>query len=189
MVTAKKVTDWIDATAGRSTAFDFPTRFLLYDALQHDDYSRLLSGNAGQPVPGGLIGYWPSRAVTFLESHDTEYRREGVHGYESTHHFSGRTVEQGYAYLLTHPGVPCVFWSHFFDWGSSARHVIETLIRVRKNTGIQATSALEIVEANRGLYAAKIRGHVAVKLGTRDWTPGHGWQLRLYGERYAVWTR
>jgi alpha-amylase len=21
-------------------------------------------------------------------------------------------VEQGYAYLLTHPGVPCVYWKH-----------------------------------------------------------------------------
>ena len=28
----QKVTDWIDATGGKSTAFDFPTRFLLFEA-------------------------------------------------------------------------------------------------------------------------------------------------------------
>ena len=36
---------------------------------------------------------------------------------------------------------------------------------------------MEIREANRGLYAAVIDGRVAVKLGSRDWSPGHGWQL------------
>ena len=23
----------------------------------------------------------------------------------------------GYAYILTHPGIPCLFWEHHFDWG------------------------------------------------------------------------
>ena len=42
---------------------------------------------------------------------------------------------------------------------------------------VLATSALEIVEASKGLYAAKIGGQVAVKLGTRDWWPGGGWEV------------
>jgi alpha-amylase len=185
------VTNWIDATSGRSTAFDFPTRYLLYDALRADDYGRLRSHSGGRVIAGGLIGFWPSRAVTFLDNHDTEYRREGGHGYEGygTHHFPGRAVEQGYAYLLTHPGVPCVYWSHFFDWGTPARQLIEKLIRVRKAAGLHAASSLEIVEAGRGLYAARIDGRVAVKLGTRDWWPGAGWQLVADGERFAVWAR
>jgi alpha-amylase len=187
----QKVTNWIDATGGRSTAFDFPTRFLLYEALKNDQYGPLRSHSGGRAIAGGVIGYWPSRAVTFIDNHDTEYRRDGKHGSEScgADHFPGKTVEEGYAYILTHPGIPCVFWSHFFDWGHSARQTIEKLMRIRKECGIHATSTLEIVDAGKGLYAARIDGRVALKLGTRDWWPGGGWQLALSGERFAVWTR
>jgi alpha-amylase len=187
----QKVTDWIDSSGGRSTAFDFPTRYLLYHACTHDDYSRLRSVNGGRVVPGGLIGFWPSRAVTFLDNHDTEHRRAGEHEYEGqgTAHFASSMVERGYAYLLTHPGVPCVFWSHYFDWDPHTRQQIDRLIRLRKGTGLHARSTVDIVEASQGLYAAKIDGRVAVKLGSRDWWPGSGWQLALDGERYAVWVR
>jgi alpha-amylase len=187
----QRVTDWIDSTGGRSTAFDFPTRFLLIDACLHDYYGRLRSVNSGRVVPGGLIGFWAARAVTFLDNHDTEYRREQDHQYEGygTRHFPGETVAMGYAYLLTHPGIPCVFWSHFFDWGTATRFQIERLMRVRREHGLHARSAVEIREAGFGLYAAVVDGQVAVKLGRRDWHPGWGWRLAVDGERFAVWTR
>jgi alpha-amylase len=95
----------------------------------------------------------------------------------------------GYAYTMTHPGVPCVFWSHFFDWGETTRRRLEQLIRIRKGTGIHSRSHVDIKEARKGLYAAIIDGRTAVKLGTRDWYPGHGWHLALDGERFAVWVR
>jgi alpha-amylase len=95
----------------------------------------------------------------------------------------------GYAYLLTHPGVPCVYWSHYFDWDDYTRQRIERLMQTRKSTGIHARSRVDIREARRGLYAANIDGEVAVKLGPHPWSPGAGWQLALDGERFAVWTR
>jgi alpha-amylase len=95
----------------------------------------------------------------------------------------------GYAYLLTHPGIPCVFWSHYFDWGAATRQRIERLMRVRRDSGLHARSAVEIREAGDGLYAAVVDGKVAVKLGRRDWSPGPGWRLAVDGERFAVWTR
>ena len=151
----QKVTNWIDATGGRSTAFDFPMRFALYEALTREDYGVLRSHSGGRPVAGGVIGYWPSRAVTFLDNHDTEYRRDGKHGSEScgTDHFPGRTVEQGYAYVLTHPGIPCVFWSHFFDWGHATRHTIETLICIRK----AAANSRHQLAGNRGRRQGTVR--------------------------------
>jgi alpha-amylase len=187
----QKVTDWLDDTGGRSTAFDFPTRFLLHDACRRDDYSLLRSSNAGQVVPGGLIGFWPSRAVTFLDNHDTEHRREADHQYEGygTHHFAGTTVDMGHAYLLTHPGLPCVFWSHFFDWGEPTRRRIERLVRLRKQAGLHARSHLDIKEARKGLYAAVVDDRVAVKLGSCGWCPGNGWHLAVDGDRLGVWTR
>ncbi len=187
----QKVTRWLDATGGRSAAYDFPTRYLLHDAVSADDYTHLRSWNGGRMVPGGLIGYWPSRAVTFLDNHDTEYRRDQEHKnhHDRTRHFPGKTVDLGYAYLLTHPGIPCVFWPHFFDWGLVTRQRIEQLIRLRRAAGLHARSTADIREARPGLYAAVVDGRVAVKLGGQNWSPGPGWRLVLDGERFAVWAR
>jgi alpha-amylase len=187
----QKLTGWLDATGGRSTAFDFPTRYLLYEACLQDDYGRLRSTNNQRVVPGGLVGFWPSRAVTFLDNHDTEARRDVEHGChnDGTRHFPGKTVEMGYAYLMTHPGVPCIFWAHYFDWGTPTRQRIERLIKVRRVTGLHSRAWVEIKEARKGLYAAIIEGRVAMKLGSRDWAPGGGWELAVDGERFAVWTR
>jgi hypothetical protein len=49
--------------------------------------------------PPGLMGWWPSRAVTFLENHDT--------GSTQGHwRFPHHALEQGYVYILSHPGTP-----------------------------------------------------------------------------------
>ena len=68
--------------------------------------------------------------MTFVDNHDTEYRREKEHqaNYDSTRHFPGTTVDMAYAYMLTHPGMPCVFWSHYFDWGRGRGETIDRLI-------------------------------------------------------------
>lgn len=51
--------------------------------------------------------------------------------------FPSKQVAQGYAYILTHPGMPCVFWEHYFDWGSDMRREIDALIKVRRRRGLQ----------------------------------------------------
>jgi alpha-amylase len=183
----QKVTTWIDVTGGKCGAFDFPTRFRLYEACTSDDYGGLRSDIDGKAAPSGLIGMWPSRSVTFVDSHDTEYRRANDH--LGAEHFPDKTVAMGYAYILTHPGVPCVFWPHYFDWGGDTRAHIKQLIALRKNAGLHARSAAQIHEARHGLYAATIDGKVAVKLGADNWNPGAGWQLAVHGDRFAVWTR
>lgn len=35
---------------------------------------------------------------------------------------------QGYAYILTHPGIPTVFYDHFYDWGHSNHDQIVKLV-------------------------------------------------------------
>jgi len=68
---------------------------------------------------------WKNRAVTFLENHDTGYRTNEDGSPQEHHEFdtflNDWQVEQGYAYILTHPGVPCVYWKHYFDWGTELR--------------------------------------------------------------------
>jgi hypothetical protein len=60
---------------------------------------------------------------TFVDNHDT--------GSTQAHWpFPHDKVGQGYAYILTHPGMPCIFWDHFFEWGD-LRGEIESLLQVR----------------------------------------------------------
>lgn len=187
----QKVTNWINATGGKTMAFDFPTRYLLFDSCTRDDYSSMRTITSGRTIPSGLIGFWPSRSVTFLDNHDTEYGRESAQERENniTCHFTGKMAALGYVYILTHPGIPCVFWRHYFDWGNTPRQQINQLLKVRKNASLHAGTLVNIKEARQGLYAAILDGQVAVKLGSSDWSPGCGWQLALDGEKFAVWTR
>ena len=76
----------------------------------------------------------------------------------------------GYAYILTHPGTPTVFWDHYFDWGDDLKKQISSLLRARDDAGIHSRSKLEIVAATDSLYAAHVGDRLAVKLGG-DWSP------------------
>jgi alpha-amylase len=176
----QRIINWIDATGGTSTAFDFTTKGVLQHAIRRNEYWRLrIDGKAA-----GVIGWWPAKAVTFIDNHDT--------GSTQGHWpFPGdnEKVLQGYAYILTHPGIPMVFWDHYFDWGATHRNRIQALIDIRKSMGITSTSSLSIQRAETGLYAAIIAGKVAMKIGPNSWSPGTGWTLRTSGINYAVWTK
>jgi chitodextrinase len=97
---------------------------------------------------------------------------------------------QGYAYVLTHPGIPTVYYPHVYDWGLRAG--IKALVSARKAMGVTSTSAVNINAAQVGLYAATITGssgQLAMKIGGTDWNPGAGWTLAASGSNYAVWTK
>ena len=93
----------------------------------------------------------------------------------------------GYAYILTHPGIPCVYWVHYYDWGLHEK--IKTLINIRKSQGITSTSRVSIQIADSSQYAAIIAEKVAVKIGNANWSPGSDWQLATSGKDYAVWIK
>ncbi|MEL7424066.1 MAG: alpha-amylase C-terminal beta-sheet domain-containing protein [Bacteroidota bacterium] len=172
----QQIVDWIDDTQGKSAAFDFTTKGVLQAAV-NNQYWRL---NIGGGAPG-VIGWWPSRAVTFIDNHDTGST-------QAYWPFPGGKVMQGYAYILTHPGVPSVFWDHYFDWG--LKGAIDALIEVRKDNGLHSESSIDIKEARWDLYAAEIDGKVAMKIGPGSWSPsGSGWVLRTSGNDYAVWDK
>ena len=60
----------------------------------------------------------------------------------------------GYAYILTHPGLPCIAWEHM--WDSRLTYVIKQLMALRKRQDIHAGSKLEILCADRTMYVARI---------------------------------
>lgn len=173
---------------GKSAAFDFALRAKLRDALLRDDFGVLSASTTTLP---GLVGLWPNMAVTFLENHDTEPVRQNGKA------FPQNKILAGYAYLLTHPGKPCVFWSHFFDYGHDEFHQsyqaeISRMIAIRRQNGISSRSSCRILVAEKSLYAAIIDDRVAVKLGSSLlWRPGRGWanDPLCYGKDFAIWAR
>ncbi len=173
----QSVINWINGTQGASRAFDFPTRDILYRATSYGEYWRLRDGDGN---PGGLIGWWPQKAVTFIENHDTEEARGG----EYTAPFPSGNSMQGYAYILTHPGIPCIFWH---DW-NEFRSELNTLIGIREGQGITDSSTVDIQVADSSKYAAIVNSNTAIKIGGGSWSPTGDWTLAASGSNYAVWT-
>lgn len=173
----QELCSWLDASPSKvSCLFDFTTKGLLQAAV-NGEYWRLKDSEG---KAAGLIGWWPTRAVTFLDNHDT--------GSQQSHWpFPDKQIMQGYAYILTHPGIPCIFWEHAYDW--NLYNDLQKLIAIRKTNKINSASKVEIIAAEDGLYAAIIDGKVAVKLGSKDWSPDTAFKLVASGDKYAVWSK
>jgi alpha-amylase len=165
-----------------SCVFDFTTFFTLKD--NKGKYRAWYGFGNGLGIMGDTTDAvpWKQRAVTFLENHDTGYRTNEDGSPQDGHKFdnfqNNWEVEQGYAYILTHPGVPSVYWKHYFDWGDGLREKIKALINARKVAGVHAGSQLNLQNnaRDKGVYAAMVAGrkgrlYVRVGGGDDDWQP------------------
>ncbi|XP_071696099.1 alpha-amylase 3, chloroplastic [Rutidosis leptorrhynchoides] len=173
----QRIIDWINDTNGTAGAFDVTTKGILHSAIERCEYWRLSDSNGKPP---GVVGWWPSRAVTFIENHDT--------GSTQGHwRFPGGKEMQGYAYILTHPGTPSVFYDHMF---SRYKNEIAGLISLRNRNKIQCRSRVKIVKSERDVYAAIIDDKVAMKIGPGHYEPESGsqkWSMAVQGNDYKVW--
>ncbi|CAL5228346.1 g11459 [Coccomyxa viridis] len=188
----QKIIDWCDATGGTAAAFDFTTKAVLQEAVASKEYWRLQDSHGRPP---GVLGWWPSRAVTFIDNHDT--------GSTQAHWpFPAQFLHQGYAYILTHPGTPCLFLDHLWTDGmlkpslwrrlrsllqvhakqggmtlssgsmlQPLRTGIFDLLKLRRRLEIHADSQVEIREANEEVYAATVDDKLAMKIGPGAWEP------------------
>lgn len=175
--------NWINGTQKRSTAFDFTTKGILQEACRNCQYWRLKDCNGKPP---GLLGWLPSHAVTFLDNHDT--------GSTQAHWpFPNDKVMVGYAYILTHPGIPCIFWDHLMDWGDDVRNKIKELVRLRRESGIPVDAKVKIMCAEDNFYLAEIGEPAALRvaLGPRGGGEGDGgyWKHGAAGSDYRVWIK
>lgn len=62
---------------------------------------------------------------------------------------------EGYAYILTHPGLPCILWEHAFDWGLIDD--LKALIELRRRSGITRLGTVMILTAQDDLCAPSLR--------------------------------
>ncbi|KAG8077725.1 hypothetical protein GUJ93_ZPchr0007g5373 [Zizania palustris] len=172
----QRIVDWINATNGTAGAFDVTTKGILHAALERSEYWRL-SDEKGRPP--GVLGWWPSRAVTFIENHDT--------GSTQGHwRFPFGMEVQGYAYILTHPGTPAVFYDHVF---SHLQPEIAKLISIRNRQKIHCRSKIKILKAEGNVYAAEIDERITMKIGAGHFEPSGpiNWVVAAEGQDYKVW--
>ncbi|NHM05903.1 starch-binding protein [Flavobacterium sp. CYK-4] len=177
---------WINGTGNRSAAFDFA---LYYNALQPAINNGNYAALAGNPGLAGQFGY-ADKAVTFIDNHDTFVKPGSF--------VSSDNIMKGYAFILTHPGMPCVFFPHYNGGTYSKDGVtvtytnnkvaIDKLMAIRRNNGINAYSSV-VVSNSGSFYSATIDNKVVVKIGPGLWNPGTGWVLKTSGTDYAVWER
>ena len=203
---ATKLKNWIDGTyAGGinssttvSGAFDFSTYYALSGALKTNNFTNLKNSFTGAMNGlAGQIGY-AEKAVTFVDNHDTFVKTEAI---------LGNNIPKAYAYILTHPGIPCVFAPHYYGGSytkdgvpitySNYSTIINKLMIARKTAGIDAWSSVTIDQSVVGLYAAYIKKRnsdtdpvIAMKIGSNSWSPsGTGWVLAASDTDYAVWLK
>ena len=170
--------------AGKNTAaFDFNMKYNAFnDGIASENYCAL----KGAGLPGaGYARY----AVTFVDSHDT-YQR----GSDSEFCGNGNSmtickdkIKQCYAYMLSMPGVPCVFWPHWVTF----KEQLKPLINARYKTGVHSESSVSD-ECGNGYYKATItgtNGEIRLLLGPNSGynsTP-RGYTLAGKGTNYGVY--
>ena len=170
--------------AGKNTAaFDFNMKYNAFnDGIASENYCAL----KGAGLPGaGYARY----AVTFVDSHDT-YQR----GSDSEFCGNGNSmtickdkIKQCYAYMLSMPGVPCVFWPHWVTF----KEQLKPLINARYKTGVHSESSVSD-EAGNGYYKATItgtNGSIRLLVGPNSGynTTPQGYTLAVKGNGYGVY--
>ncbi|KAH0991466.1 hypothetical protein GBA52_002949 [Prunus armeniaca] len=169
----QRIVDWINATNGTAGAFDVTTKGILHANIfcRHWKDASIGDSQIRREKPPGVLGWWPSRAVTFIENHDT--------GSTQGHwRFPHDKEMQGYDYILTHPGTPTVFYDHIFSHYHSE---IKALLSLRNRNKLNCRSRVKITKAERDVYAAIIDEKVAVKIGPGHYEPQSGPRQRLQG--------
>jgi alpha-amylase len=173
--------NWINGTGKVAAAFDFTTKGILQEAVRNCQYWRLRDSSGKPP---GLLGWWPSKAVTFIDNHDT--------GSTQKHWpFPSEKVLIGYAYILTHPGIPCIFWDHLIEWSAGCRQSIMELSKARRDSGMRVDAEVRILQADGDLYLAEIGNPPALRvaLGPRgtERPDKSYWSDAARGTDWRVW--
>ncbi|CAI9291860.1 unnamed protein product [Lactuca saligna] len=170
---------WVEEGGGGAlTAFDFTTKGILQAAVQGELW-RLIDPNGKPP---GFIGIMPANAVTFIDNHDTYS--------QNLWPFPSDKVMLGYAYILTHPGIPSIFYDHFFSWG--LKEAIINVSAIRARNGIGATSQVKILKYEDDLYVAEIDEKIMVKIGSKDDLGNlipDNFEVATSGLNYALWEK
>ncbi len=131
-----------------------------------------------------------SSIATLVENHDT-----GASPYSSSNGWGQKVWEcpahyksRAYAFILSTPGTPCIYWPDYFDWGLTE---IKDLVAIRKKANITSSSEWIDLSDQFGGFAAIIKNGkgeeaLAVSIDSMFQTPGANWELAA--EKKGEWT-
>ena len=190
-----KIKKWIDQTGttisgksiSKAAAFDFPLKYKLHDAFVDKNYSILNKDYSLASIEG-----YGAKSITFLDNHDSGC----INRVDCDNLYSSNITEilKGYAYLLTHPGIPMVWIFHYLysDTTGNLKSDINDLIRIRKENNINSDSVIEVIETvdgNNGYYLAKIDDKILVKIGDGKFNPESQWELIKSNTGLNIWMK
>jgi len=174
----------IDQAGKNTLAFDFAAKYTAFrDGIYNKNYAKCKNA--------GLRGNGYSKyAVTFIDNHDTFNR--GNDAEDVANKRDGSSINdvslmmRCHAYLLSMPGVPCVFYPHWVKYKSE----IKAMINARRMAGVHSESSVQ-EESGNGYYRATIQGKygsVKLMLGSaaNDATPA-GYTQAVKGTDYAMY--
>lgn len=170
------------ADAGWNTlTFDFATKYTAFN-------QGIASGNYGGCKGAGLLGAGKSRyAVTFLDSHDSFQRDDNEFMGKNNSMKYPDKVLQCNAYLLSMPGIPCIFYPHWVTF----KEQLKKMINARYKAGVHSESAVSD-EAGNGYYKATVtgtNGEIRLLLGPNSGyaTTPSGYTLAAKGNGWGVY--
>ena len=169
-------------------AFDFSTKYSAIQGIADGNYQRCMGS--------GLLGAGLSKyAVTFVDSHDTYFGCEAGRDNNDEIGGCGKSMEDynkdrvlgANAFILSMPGVPCVFYPHWVKY----KDAIGKMVLARKAAGVHSESKVSD-EAGNGYYKSTITGHhgsIRLLLGPNsgfETTPA-GYTLAYKGGNFAMY--
>ena len=170
--------------AGCNTlTFDFGTK---YDAFNNS----LAAGNYSGCKAPGLLGLGKGKyAVTFVDSHDTYQRDDNEFGGKGNSMTAGMKTKvlQANAFILSMPGVPCIFYPHW----KAYKDAIAPMVLARKTAGVHSESSVSD-EGDASGYRATVTGKngtLILELGNRVSASQAGYTKAAAGTGYAIWIK
>jgi len=174
----------IDDAGKNSLTFDFALKYnALRDGIFKKSYTKCK--NAGLRGKG-----YAKYAVTFIDNHDTFNRGSDNEDVGNTRDGSSindkSLMMRCNAYILSLPGVPCVFWPHWVKYKTE----IKKMIDARRAAGIHSESTMD-EEATKDYYRATVygkHGNIRLMLGTAADDPQpEGYTMVVRGTDYAMY--
>ena len=166
---------WINETGKTSTAFDFCMK---YNALNNSLAANNYQGMAGYGTVVGLAGNDEMKryATTFVDNHDT---------FRDHNKFGGDWTKAN-AYIISAPGIPCVFYPHWVR----CKEAIKKMIAARYACGIHSQSACS-TDGTCGSYymctTTGTKGKLICFIGG-GWSAPSGFTLACSGDGWAYYT-
>lgn len=174
--------NWINSTKYngiiQSAGFDFQLHYRLYDAVSTNDWSKLNTSSDYLTKSGSEYNRY---SVTFVENHDTQYRSAD---YKGSCPISSHILACN-AFMLAHPGTPCVFLKHWLAY----KNDIKKMISARKLAGITNTSTYSIPNTSQSYTTVLADGKLLAVVGSnpKAYTPSTKFKKLCEGEGYVYY--